>query len=62
MESILPRVGPEGTALRRAHRLRRRMYANPGPNFAWHVDGYDEVKPSGFPIHGCVVSVVESCG
>ena len=30
------------------------MYTNPGPNFAWHVDGYDKLKPYGFPIHGCV--------
>ena len=27
---------------------------NPGPNFAWHVDRYDKLKPYGFPIHGCV--------
>ena len=54
VESILRQVDPEGTALRRAHRLRRRMYTNPGPNFAWHVDGYDKLKPDGFPIHGCV--------
>ena len=26
----------------------------PGPNFAWHVDGYDKLKPYGFPIHGVV--------
>ena len=54
VESILRQVDPEGTALRRAHRLRRRMYTNPGPNFAWHLDGYDKLKPYGFPIHGCV--------
>jgi hypothetical protein len=27
---------------------------NPGPNFAWHADGYDKLKPYGFPIHGCI--------
>ena len=41
-------------ALRRAHRLRRRSYMNPAPNFAWHVDWYDKLKPYAFPIHGCV--------
>ena len=54
VERILRELDPEGTALRKAHRLRRRSYMNPGPNFAWHVDGYDKLKPYGFPIHGCV--------
>ena len=25
-----------------------------GPNFAWHCDGYDKLKPYGLPIHGCI--------
>ena len=25
-----------------------------GPNFCWHADGYDKLKPYGVPIHGCV--------
>ena len=39
---------------RRIRRLHRRSYANPGPNFCWHVDGYDKLKPFGFAIHGCI--------
>lgn len=35
-------------------RLHRRNYANPGPNFCWHVDGYDKLKPFGFAIHGAI--------
>ena len=35
-------------------RLHRRTYVCPGPNFAWHVDGYDKLKPYGFSIHGSV--------
>ena len=54
VEGILQQVDPEETALRKAHALRRRSYTNPGPNFAWHVDGYDKLKPYGFPIHGAV--------
>ena len=54
VEIILRQVDPEGTALRRAHALRRRMYTNPGPKFAWHVGGYDKLKPYGFPFHGAV--------
>lgn len=27
---------------------------NEGPNFVWHVDGMDKLKPYGFSIHGCI--------
>lgn len=26
----------------------------PGPNFIWHIDGYDKLKPYGFCIHGAI--------
>ena len=52
--SIMKQVDPEGVALRKRRRLHRRTYVFPGPNFAWHVDGYDKLKPYGFSIHGCV--------
>ena len=25
-----------------------------GPNFLWHLDGYDKLKQFGFAIHGCI--------
>ena len=25
-----------------------------GPNFLWHCDGYNKLKPYGLPIHGCL--------
>ncbi|KAL5506500.1 hypothetical protein EMCRGX_G008155 [Ephydatia muelleri] len=25
-----------------------------GPNWCWHMDGYDKLKPFGFPIHACI--------
>ncbi len=40
--------------MRRRGRLRRREYQNPGPKYAWHIDGYDKLKPWGFPIHGSI--------
>ncbi|XP_028405764.1 uncharacterized protein LOC114528336 [Dendronephthya gigantea] len=43
-----------GTQQRKAHCLRRRRYSNPGPNYSWHSDGYDKLKPYGFPIHACI--------
>lgn len=54
VQILLHELDPEGSELRRAHRLRRRKYINPGPNFCWHCDGYDKLKPYGFPIHGCI--------
>lgn len=45
---------PEGVISRRANRLKRRQYQSRGPNYIWHADGYDKLKPFGFPIHGCI--------
>ena len=54
VQEIIRELDPEGTELRKSHCLKRRQYHNPGPNYAWHVDGYDKLKPWGFPIHGCI--------
>ena len=51
---ILKELDPEASALRKARKLQRRSYVSPGPNAAWHVDGYDKLKPFGLPIHGCI--------
>jgi hypothetical protein len=53
VEMLLHEIDPEGVSERKRHRLRR-IYHNPGPNYAWHCDGYDKLKPFGFPIHGCI--------
>uniref|UniRef100_A0A7M5TXY9 Integrase core domain-containing protein n=1 Tax=Clytia hemisphaerica TaxID=252671 RepID=A0A7M5TXY9_9CNID len=44
----------EGVDLRRKRRLHRRKYVTRGPNYVWHVDGHDKLKPFGFSIHGCI--------
>ena len=49
--SIMREVDPEGVQLRKRRRLHRRTYVSPRPNFAWHADGYDKLKPYGFSIH-----------
>ena len=51
---VMRELDPEGCRQRKARRLERRRYLSPGPNFTWHVDGYDKLKPYGFPIHGCI--------
>jgi len=47
---ILKQLDPEGADLRRRKTLIRRSYYSKGPNWVWHVDGYDKLKPFGFPI------------
>jgi len=47
-------LDPTGVESRLRHRLQRRTYKVPGPNYMWHIDGYDKLKPFGFCIHGCI--------
>uniref|UniRef100_A0A0F8C524 Integrase core domain-containing protein n=1 Tax=Larimichthys crocea TaxID=215358 RepID=A0A0F8C524_LARCR len=44
----------EGVQLRTRRRLRRRIYHSRGPNYVWHIDGYDKLKPFGIAISGCI--------
>ncbi|XP_046841827.1 uncharacterized protein LOC124435940 [Xenia sp. Carnegie-2017] len=52
--TILRQLDPEASIRRRRKRLQRRQYISQGPNQCWHIDGYDKLKPFGFPIHGAV--------
>ena len=47
-------LDPDGVQNRLQHRLTRRQYVNPGPNYSWHVDGYDKLKPYGLAVHGAI--------
>ena len=51
---IMKALDPEGVERRSQHRLVRRKYHASGPNFIWHIDGYDKLKPFGFCIHGAI--------
>ena len=46
--SCLQEMDREGCERRR----RQKLYTNPGPNYCWHIDGYDKLKPDGFAIQG----------
>ena len=60
---ILTELDSKGVQLRKYKRLRRREYINPGPNFVWHVDGYDKLKLYGFPyMEQSTDTHVELCG
>ena len=52
--TMLKELDPDGTEARKAHRLKRRQFISPGPNYSWHADGYDKLKPYGLPIHGAI--------
>lgn len=52
--TLIQILDPEGVELRRRRRLRRREYYAEGPNFLWHLDSYDKLKPYGICINGCV--------
>lgn len=51
---IMRQIDPQGVELRKARRLRRRKYYALGPNYIWHVDGYDKLAPFGFCIHAAI--------
>ena len=47
-------LDPEGVREHARHKLRRRQYLSKGPNYLWHIDGYDKLKPFGFCVHGAI--------
>ena len=51
---LMKLLDPEGMNARLRKRLKRRSYSSPGPNFVWHIDGYDKLKPYGIAISGCI--------
>ncbi|KAF3833149.1 hypothetical protein F7725_026814, partial [Dissostichus mawsoni] len=51
---LLQLLDGEGVDLRSRNRLRRRIYHSCGPNYVWHIDGYDKLKPFGIAISGCI--------
>ena len=51
---IQSHLDPVSVQCRKRNRLRRRKYYSRDPNYVWHIDGYDKLKPYGFPIHGAI--------
>ena len=54
VRQLLKILDPVGVERRLRHRLKRRQYKVKGPNYIWHIDGYDKLKPFGFCIHGAL--------
>ena len=47
-------LDPSGVEHRQQRRLRRRRYSVGGPNYLWHMDGWDKLKTFGLCVHGCI--------
>ena len=54
VRQIIAHLDPDGVALRKRKRLVRRRYYAKGPNYVWHLDSYDKLKPYGIGINGCI--------
>lgn len=51
---LLKILDPVGVERRRRHSLHRREYWGKGPNYLWHMDSYDKLKPYGLCINGAI--------
>ena len=47
-------LDPDGVETPSRRRLQRRKYRSKGPDFIWHIDGYDKLKPFGLCIHDAI--------
>ena len=47
----LKALDPEGVKNRSLKKFARRNHTSVGPNYMWHIDSYDKLKPFGFAIH-----------
>lgn len=45
---ILKTLDPEGVERRSSWRLKCRKYYAKGPDYIWHIDGFDKLKPFSF--------------
>eukprot|EP00112_Aurelia_sp_Birch-Aquarium-sp1_P000694 Seg1067.7 transcript_id=Seg1067.7/GoldUCD/mRNA.D3Y31 product="hypothetical protein" protein_id=Seg1067.7/GoldUCD/D3Y31 len=52
--NVMKEIDPAGVEARKKRKLRRRTFFSEGPNYSWHADGYDKLKPYGFPVHGAI--------
>ena len=54
VRQVLKIRDPEGLQARSGHRLRRRSYTTKSPDYLWHTDRYDKLKPFGFDVRGTI--------
>lgn len=51
---LLAHLDPAASAERQSRKLSRRRYYANRPNYIWHIDSYDKLKPFGICINGCI--------
>ena len=51
---IVKQLDPDSVKLRKRMRLHRRRYVADGPNYVWHLDGREKLKPCGVNIHSYI--------
>ena len=51
---VMRLLDPEGVTARSRQGLQRRVYNARGPDYLWHIDGYDKIKSYGLAIHGAI--------
>ena len=54
LRQIVKQLDPDSVKLRARRRLHRRRHVADNPNFVWHLDRHDKLKPFCFNIHGCI--------
>ena len=52
VQTLLRELDPEGSRLRQIHRLKRREYLNPGPNYLLHAYGFPCMAASTDSVEG----------
>lgn len=52
--NLLRELNPRRCERRARRRFIRRTYHSMGPNYMWHADGYDQIKPFGLAISECI--------
>ena len=51
---LLANIDPKDSQERKSRKLRCRQNHSKGPNYIWHVDSYDKLKPYGICINVCI--------
>eukprot|EP00795_Rhopilema_esculentum_P010168 gene10168-18836_t len=59
VQDVVKELDPGGCDLHQRKCLRRRKYRAVGPNYVWHLDGYDKIKQFGFQIHDCIDALIQ---
>ena len=51
---IMQALDPLSTEKRKSRSLIQRAYYSKGPNYIWHLNGYDKIKPFDIAISVCI--------